>query len=113
MVLMRVRNFGERERERGEEVYTYVFDRVLCVLHRAIPESLCWHVLEGVTNALLWLHYGYSKSRQGVDWNPIALISIHPGASMLCPLPFSHSLSPLSVTVSFFYPKEGEKEGRE
>lgn len=100
MVLIRYGIFW-REIE-GRDICLRFFDRVLCVLHRAIPESLCWHVLEGVTNALLWLHYGYSNSRQKKDWSPIALINIHPGSSML-------SL-PLSLSPSDFFPKDEEKE---
>lgn len=86
---MRKKNLRDR--------YTYVLTGCLCVFHRAIPESLCWHVLEGVTNALLWLHYGYQQSYRDEDWNPIALINIHPGASMFSepslslPLCLSHS----------------------
>lgn len=51
-------------------------------------------MLEGVTNALLWLHYGYQDSYKDGDWNPIALINIHPGASM-----FSLPRRPLSPFV--------------
>lgn len=68
-----------------------------------IPESLCWHVLEGVTNALLWLHYGYQKSSREIDWNPIALINIHPGASMFS---YHSSLSPPSPVPLFSSSKE-------
>lgn len=85
-------------RKKKSEGYIY-----LCVLHRAIPESLCWHVLEGVTNALLWLHYGYQQSYRDEDWNPIALINIHPGASMFSSYP-SPSLSPPLSVPFFSYP---------
>lgn len=85
--LMRKKNLRDR--------YTYVLTGCLCVFHRAIPESLCWHVLEGVTNALLWLHYGYQQSYRDEDWNPIALINIHPGASM-----FSYPSPSLSLCLS-------------
>lgn len=84
-----------RDKERGER-YSHVFDWVLFVLHRAIPESLCWHVLEGVTNALLWLHYGLDNTHVEDDWNPIALINIHPGASMFfIPLTLPSPVCPL------------------
>lgn len=93
-VLMRKKNL--------RDIFTYVLTGCLCVLHRAIPESLCWHVLEGVTNALLWLHYGYQQSYKDEDWNPIALINIHPGASMFSyPSP---SLSPPLSVPFFSYP---------
>lgn len=77
-------------------------------MDRAIPESLCWHVLEGVTSALLWLHYGYQKSSREGDWNPIAMINIHPGASM-----FSHPSPSLAFCLSHsFLIQKREESGR-
>ena len=55
---------------------------------REIPESLCWHVLKGISNALLWLHTGCKHSflsgydmDQGDDWHPITMTEINPSKS--------------------------------
>lgn len=50
-----------------------------------IPESLCWHVLGGITQALLWLHYGHKHTfpfDQHIihddDWHPVIIAEINP-----------------------------------
>ncbi|SLM41063.1 Serine/threonine/dual specificity protein kinase, catalytic domain [Lasallia pustulata] len=50
-----------------------------------IPESLCWHVLEGISQALLWLHHGHKHTFpfdthvwHDDDWHPILIGKITP-----------------------------------
>ncbi|KAI0204563.1 hypothetical protein F4808DRAFT_414023 [Astrocystis sublimbata] len=54
-----------------------------------LPESLCWHVLTAVLNALVWLHDGvrdvglgedtsWRKLDQDVDWQPMLHRNINP-----------------------------------
>jgi hypothetical protein len=52
----------------------------------SVPESLCWHVLESIARALLWLHHGI-KQTEGIegdynlhddDWHPILIRDVSP-----------------------------------
>ncbi len=50
-----------------------------------IPESLCWHVLDGITQALLWLHHGHRHTFpfdqhmiRDDDWHPVTIVQISP-----------------------------------
>ncbi|MCJ1461555.1 hypothetical protein MMC07_000152, partial [Pseudocyphellaria aurata] len=50
-----------------------------------LPESICWHVLDGISKALLWLHYGrkhafpYASDMSHDDgWQPITITEITP-----------------------------------
>ena len=58
---------------------------------RYIPESLCWHVLDGISQALLWLHHGYKHTfpfnhhmEHDDDWHPILISDITPANSESC-----------------------------
>ncbi|KAI9806390.1 MAG: hypothetical protein M1826_004659 [Phylliscum demangeonii] len=50
------------------------------------PESLCWHVLEGISRALIFLHEGRSSLDQRHqlihapedDWQPVMVVDINP-----------------------------------
>jgi serine/threonine protein kinase len=53
----------------------------------SLPEALCWHVLRGVSKALLWLHCGI-KETEGIrgeymkhdgDWHTILIRDVSPG----------------------------------
>lgn len=58
----------------------------------SLPESLCWHVLRSISQALLWLHYGVKEvvdfSEEGGhqrkytqhddDWQPILIMDVSP-----------------------------------
>lgn len=53
-----------------------------------MPESLCWHVLDGISQALLWLHHGHKHTflfdqhmPHDDDWHPIIIGQISPGNS--------------------------------
>lgn len=53
-----------------------------------IPESLCWHVLDGISKALLWLHYGRNNTfpfdnriDYSHEWHPITLHYLDPTKS--------------------------------
>lgn len=57
-------------------------------MHRELPEGLCWHVLDGISNALLWLHYGCKHTflsdynmDHGDDWHRILMTEINPSKS--------------------------------
>ncbi|MCJ1261463.1 hypothetical protein MMC22_001327 [Lobaria immixta] len=50
-----------------------------------LPESLCWHVLDGISKALLWLHCGRkhtfpydSDMNHDDDWQPITITELTP-----------------------------------
>lgn len=54
-------------------------------MDREIPESLCWHVLDGISQALLWLHFGHKDTfpfdrhmGHDDDWHPILIMNITP-----------------------------------
>ncbi|KAI9738746.1 MAG: hypothetical protein M1834_008253 [Cirrosporium novae-zelandiae] len=56
-----------------------------------IPEDFCWHVLEGISNALLWLHQGYTKPPDfnvvapvDEDWHPILYGVLSPVDIFFC-----------------------------
>lgn len=53
----------------------------------SLPESLCWHVLQSISKALLWLHHGV-KETEGIrgdwmkhddDWQPVLIRDVSPG----------------------------------
>lgn len=53
-----------------------------------IPEGLCWHVLDGISQALLWLHHGHKHTfpfnhhmEHDDDWHPILFTDITPANS--------------------------------
>ncbi|KAI9808886.1 MAG: hypothetical protein M1827_007161 [Pycnora praestabilis] len=53
-----------------------------------IPDSLCWHVLDGISQALLWLHTGYKDTfpfdrhmAHDDDWQPVLIGEISPASS--------------------------------
>jgi len=53
----------------------------------SLPESLCWHVLRSISNALLWLHHGVKETpgipgereKHDNDWHPILIMDVSPG----------------------------------
>ena len=52
-------------------------------MYSEIPESLCWHVLDGIAQALLWLHHGVKRTflpnrLYDDDWHPIIGVQISP-----------------------------------
>ncbi|KAI9775003.1 MAG: hypothetical protein M1835_005977 [Candelina submexicana] len=56
-----------------------------------IPESLCWHVLDGINQALLWLHYGHKDTfpfdrhmGHDDDWHPVLMTDINPANIYFC-----------------------------
>ncbi|KAI9877657.1 MAG: hypothetical protein M1830_003176 [Pleopsidium flavum] len=56
-----------------------------------IPESLCWHVLDGISQALLWLHYGHKDTfpfdqhmGHDDDWHSILIADIGPKNIFFC-----------------------------
>ncbi|KAI9709412.1 MAG: hypothetical protein M1812_007689 [Candelaria pacifica] len=56
-----------------------------------IPESLCWHVLDGIVQAFLWLHYGHKSTfpfnrhmLHDDDWHPILMTDINPANIYFC-----------------------------
>ncbi|KZF21162.1 kinase-like protein [Xylona heveae TC161] len=56
-----------------------------------IPESLVWHVLAGMTQALLWLHFGQkisypfnSHMQHDDDWQPVLMTDINPTKIYFC-----------------------------
>ncbi|KAI9805933.1 MAG: hypothetical protein M1825_000547 [Sarcosagium campestre] len=56
-----------------------------------IPEALCWHVLDALSKALLYLHHGQKYTfpfdrimLQDDDWHPILVRKIVPSKIFLC-----------------------------
>ena len=53
----------------------------------SLPENLCWHVLQSISRALLWLHQGIKEakgipsrfSKSNDDWHTILIRDISPG----------------------------------
>ena len=53
----------------------------------SLPESLCWHVLQSISKALLWLHYGVKETAgkggdwttHDDDWQPVLIRDVSPG----------------------------------
>lgn len=51
---------------------------------REIPESLCWHVLDGLSKAMLWLQLGKRVENEhltptaDVDWHPVLVTYMTP-----------------------------------
>lgn len=85
-----------------------------------LPESLCWHVLDGISKALLWLHCGRkhtfpydSDMNHDDDWQPVTITELSPANSKAYPscLKMKRALNLIGYAVYFTASRGNETYG--